>query len=87
MREPYEYEAPVCASVGGDLWYPEKMGGLIAEANIAKRICDSCTHKVECAEWGVHNEKFGIWGGTTENERRNIRRRLGITLKGENYND
>jgi hypothetical protein len=27
MREPSEYEAPLCASVGGDFWFPEKVAG------------------------------------------------------------
>lgn len=85
MREPRFYEDPSCASVGGDFWFPEKSDGSSnsVEMLLAKSICGRCPHKVECAEWGVKKEHFGIWGGTTEKERRVLRRQLNITLKEE----
>lgn len=86
MREPRFYEDPSCASVGGDFWFPEKSDGSSnsVEMLIAKSICKSCPHKVECAQWGVEKERFGIWGGTTERERSILRRQLNITLKEPN---
>jgi len=35
----------------------------------------------ECAEWGIRNERFGIWGGLSAVERKRIRRQRGITLR------
>jgi hypothetical protein len=32
----------------------------------ARSICNNCEHKAECAEWGIYNERHGIWGGLTE---------------------
>ena len=83
MREPRFYENPACAQVGGDFWFPEKSDGSSnsAEMVMAKSICKSCLHRSECAEWGINKERFGIWGGLTENERRNIRRANNIVLK------
>lgn len=85
MREPAKYEAPLCASVGGDFWFPEKEGGSSnsTEMLMAKSICGRCPHKAECAEWGIQNESHGIWGGITEGERRFIRRQRKITVKEE----
>lgn len=85
MREPAKYEAPLCASVGGDFWFPEKVpgGSNSTEMVMAKSICGRCIHQVECAEWGIQNENYGIWGGITEGERRFIRRKRKIVLKEE----
>lgn len=82
MREPRQYEAPLCAEVDGDLWFPEQ-GGNLGHVLLAKRICGECTHRIECAEWGIHNERHGIWGGITSRERESIRARRGIRVRRE----
>jgi len=86
MREPHEFEAPACAEVGGDFWFPEKEARSIGqtEVNFAKSICKTCPHQTECAEWGIVNEAHGIWGGLVSRERSKIRSRRGITLKEGN---
>jgi WhiB family transcriptional regulator, redox-sensing transcriptional regulator len=86
LRRPDQFESPSCATVGGDYWFPElESGGITqAEAKIAKSICYSCPHKVECAEWGIYKERFGIWGGLTDMDRRHIRRSRGIRINEEN---
>ena len=73
MTAPWEFEEPACAEVGGDFWFPEKSDSS-NEMFLAKSICGSCTHKVDCLEWAINNEPFGIWGGTTEMQRASIRR-------------
>lgn len=76
MREPVHYEAPLCAEIGGDWWFPERERGALENLapTYAKSICQRCEHKIECAEWGIANEEFGIWGGLTEFERKFVRR-------------
>lgn len=90
MVAPWEYENPSCASVGGDFWFPEKvntkgavrtLSGTSFEVQMAKSICGSCIHKMECAEWGIQHENFGIWGGLTQQDRNRIRNRLNIIVK------
>lgn len=90
MRGPWEYEDPSCASVGGDFWYPERekdvlhfsgTNGKQLEVQVAKSICSSCIHKLECQQWGLKHERFGIWGGLAEYDRRPIRRRLNIIVE------
>ena len=84
MREPRFYEAPSCATVGGDFWFPdvEKDSVGQTDATFAKSICRMCPHKTECAEWGIANETHGIWGGLTYRDRSSIRRVR--KLKGQN---
>ena len=72
MRGPWLFEDPACAEVGGDFWFPEKAEDT-SELKYAKRICGSCTHKTECLEWALENERFGIWAGTNERNRQQIR--------------
>ena len=87
MREPREYENPLCAEIGGDFWFPERdnpENRKLLDPSYAKSICRSCTHKTECAQWGIKNERFGIWGGLTEYERKVARSKRNIKLKGWN---
>ena len=74
MRGPWEYEEPACAEVGGDFWFPEKNEDS-TELIFARRICALCTHKTECLEWALENERFGIWAGTNERTRQQMRAR------------
>ena len=42
----------------------------------ARRVCDDCPVRAECLEYALANdERFGIWGGMSERERRKQRRR------------
>jgi hypothetical protein len=37
--------------------------------------CDRCSINRACREYGIAHEDYGMWGGTTAQERRAIRRR------------
>lgn len=45
----------------------------------ARSVCELCPVRAPCLEHGLY-EKFGIWGGKSERERRRMRRLLGIRL-------
>ena len=65
-------DAALCAEVGDDFWFPEKGGSTRA----AKRVCRACTVSAECLDYALaHDERFGIWGGFSERERRVIKQR------------
>jgi len=86
MRRPDEFESPSCASVGGDFWFPDKENDekqMRLDSRFAKSVCAGCIHKIECAEWGIHKERHGIWGGLVERDRRLIRRQRGIRINQE----
>ena len=62
----------LCAEVGGDIHFPEK-GEPTAPA---KRVCMACEVRHECGEYAItRNERFGIWGGMSERQRREERSR------------
>jgi WhiB family redox-sensing transcriptional regulator len=62
----------LCAQTDPESFFPEK-GGSTREA---KKICSSCEVRGECLEYALSNdERFGIWGGLSERERRKLRRR------------
>ena len=65
-------ERALCAETDPEAFFPEK-GGSTREA---KKICTWCEVKAECLEYALANdERFGIWGGLSERERRRLRRR------------
>ena len=65
-------ERAVCAQTDPEAFFPEK-GGSTREA---KRICQSCEVRDECLEYALeHDERFGIWGGLSERERRRLKKR------------
>ena len=64
----------LCAQVDPEIFYPEKGGSVRAP----KRICRACEVRAECLDYALtHGEKFGIWGGFTERERRRLAGRAG----------
>ena len=60
-----------CLGVDPDLFFPERG----ASTREAKEVCRGCVVKDDCLEYALENgEKFGIWGGLSERERRRLRR-------------
>ena len=61
----------LCAQTDPEAFFPEK-GGSTREA---KKICLGCEVRHECLEYALaHDERFGIWGGLSERERRRLKR-------------
>ena len=66
-------DAALCAETDPEAFFPEKGGS----TRPAKRICMACEVRVECLEYALEHEdisRFGIWGGTSERERRRLKR-------------
>jgi len=60
-----------CLGVDPDLFFPERG----ASTKEAKAVCRACVVREDCLEYALENsEKFGIWGGLSERERRRLRR-------------
>jgi WhiB family redox-sensing transcriptional regulator len=65
-------ERALCAQTDPEAFFPEK-GGSTREA---KKVCMVCEVRAECLAYALeHDERFGIWGGMSERERRRLRRR------------
>ena len=64
-----------CRGADPDLFFPERG----ASTRTAKSICRQCSVQGDCLEFAiVSSEKFGIWGGMSERERRRIRRQRAL---------
>ena len=62
------------AQTDPESFFPEK-GGSTREA---KKICLNCEVKADCLTYALaHDERFGIWGGLSERERRRLKRAAG----------
>ncbi len=80
MSESIEFTDPTdrswqdyanCLGVDPDLFFPERG----ASTREAKEVCRGCVVREDCLEYALANgEKFGIWGGMSERERRRVRR-------------
>ena len=63
-------ERALCAETGPDVFFPESGGSTLK----AKLVCQRCPVKVECLDYAInHDERFGIWGGLSERERRRLK--------------
>jgi WhiB family redox-sensing transcriptional regulator len=70
---PLEWQQrALCPQTDPEAFFPEK-GGSTREA---KRVCSGCEVRAECLEYALANdERFGIWGGYSERERRRLKAR------------
>ncbi len=84
-----EHGTPPCAESYPDAFFTEERSvsvildnGKVKEKSWAKyyfeveakAICAECPYKLRCLEYALKNNEIGIWGGTTENERKAIRK-------------
>lgn len=72
-EDPGSWQArALCAQTDPEAFFPEK-GGSTREA---KSVCKMCEVTQECLEYALaHDERYGIWGGLSERERRRLKRR------------
>jgi WhiB family redox-sensing transcriptional regulator len=65
-----------CRGVDPELFYPIAYAGpALEQVASAKAICAGCTARANCLDWALRaGEPVGIWGGTTPEERRYLRR-------------
>jgi WhiB family redox-sensing transcriptional regulator len=57
-----------CAEEGSpDLFFED------GNTQAAKEVCASCPLATACLDYAFDNEEFGVWGGTTPEERQAIR--------------
>ncbi len=64
-----------CLGQNPDLFFPERG----ASTKEAKAVCQGCEVRGDCLEYALANgEKFGIWGGLSDRERRRILRQRAL---------
>ena len=69
-------DVALCRDTSPELFFPIGTTGMaIDQIDAAKRICQRCPSAAECLDFAIFtNQENGIWGGFTEEERRQIRR-------------
>ena len=76
----------VCRDTDPELFFPVgTTGQALLQIDKAKEVCDECPVKVKCLDFAIEtNQDSGIWGGTSEEERRDIRRQIAAIKKSQN---
>ena len=76
------HEAAACRDADPDLFFPIGTAGpALHQIEEAKRICRACPALAPCLAWALdHGVGSGVWGGTTESERRVLRQPAGKLL-------
>jgi WhiB family redox-sensing transcriptional regulator len=75
-----------CRDSDPELFFPlGAVGASVPQIEQAKRICRTCPVCGPCLRWALDHGDAGVWGGTTEEERRKQRRSraLGDSVSAE----
>lgn len=74
MMNAEDLEKAACAGKDVNLFFPEGPYNAIENSvRYAKSICATCPVKDACLKAALENNMTGIWGGTTDQERRALR--------------
>ena len=72
---PFYDGSQVCAQTDPELFFPENAAEAPVKLRQVKPICRACEFQTPCLEYALsYPDLQGIWAGTTENERRIMRR-------------
>jgi WhiB family transcriptional regulator, redox-sensing transcriptional regulator len=64
-------ERAACYGIDAEIFFPTTE----EEAGLALSYCGICSVKELCLAWALQNgERYGVWGGTTEQQRRRLNR-------------
>jgi WhiB family redox-sensing transcriptional regulator len=65
-----------CRDTNPDMFFPVgSTGPAISQIETAKAICRTCEAQAPCLEFALAtNQEAGVWGGTSEDERRRLRK-------------
>ena len=68
------FAAAACRGTDPNLFFAERRGESLPDA---KAVCRGCEVRAECLDYAVvSSEKYGIWGGLDERERRPLRQAM-----------
>ena len=67
-----DWRDAACRDLDTEDFYPEEGPGMYSDIRAAKAVCEQCPVRLACLEVAITNRESGVWGGTTEPERRRI---------------
>ena len=76
LARPAWHENAACSGLGNELFFAQSRS--VTQARAARAVCAVCPVLEQCREAGL-GEEYGIWGGTTERDRRILRRERRLT--------
>ncbi|MEU0119265.1 WhiB family transcriptional regulator [Streptomyces bobili] len=67
-----------CRQEDPELFFPIGTSGpALLQTEQAKAVCRRCPVRAQCLEWALETDQsLGVWGGTSETERRALKRRI-----------
>jgi len=63
------------------MFFTEDKSSTFGEENLLKRTCEACVVKSECLDYALNHAVLGWWGGTSELQRKRLRKKLSITAQ------
>jgi WhiB family redox-sensing transcriptional regulator len=81
--------AAACRYADPELFFPiGTTGPALRQIQEAKRVCRTCPAQIQCLAWALdHGVTDGVWGGTTEDQRRAIRSLATTMTSGQEDDD
>lgn len=79
MKYPDFTGAEPCTQVGGDAFFTAEDAINYHNLDKVKALCASCAMRGPCLEYALHVNVVGVWGGTTDGQRRRMRQQLNIS--------
>ena len=81
-------DAAACRNTTADMFFPIGATGIaVDQIESAKRLCGQCEVTEPCLEFALAtNQECGVWGGTSEEERRKIRKQWLAARRKANAN-
>lgn len=72
-RELAWQDRGLCQQTDPEAFFPDKGGSTRA----SKKVCRRCDVRAECLQWALDkDERYGVWGGMSERERRRLKRKV-----------
>ncbi|MEU3096971.1 WhiB family transcriptional regulator [Streptomyces sp. NPDC006967] len=73
-----------CRTEDPELFFPIGTSGPApVQTEQAKAVCRGCPVREQCLEWALETgQSIGVWGGTSETERRALKRRIAARRAG-----
>lgn len=59
--------------VDPETFFPGRGGGWDADVAAAVAVCAECPERLPCLTWALEYDERGVWGGTTEPDRRSMK--------------
>ena len=73
-------DTPACVGIDVEIFFTEEKGNY-TNLDFIKKMCNTCSVRVECFEYAIENLVHGVWAGTTKDERDKYRSKRGIVGK------